>query len=218
MEERLQFVRDALSDRFTMSELCARYGVSRRVGYKWLARYDTDGRRGLVDRSRAPHHCRTRSPMRWPSCSSARARRIPSGARASSCACWLRSIHAFTTGRRRAPSRISSPPVAWCRSAGIAAPRRIPAWSVPRRRRPTTYGPQTSKVSFAPAIGATAIRSPSQISTRAFSSRVVAYSPRRPSRPAPSSSGPSASTGCRSRSAPTTACPSRRKRFTGFRT
>ncbi|HEY4215542.1 MAG TPA: leucine zipper domain-containing protein [Gemmatimonadaceae bacterium] len=57
MEERLQFVRDALSDRFTMSELCARYGVSRRVGYKWLARYETDGRRGLADRSRAPHHC-----------------------------------------------------------------------------------------------------------------------------------------------------------------
>jgi transposase InsO family protein len=57
MDERLQFVRDALSDRFTMSALCARYGVSRRVGYKWLARYDTDGRRGLVNRSRAPHHC-----------------------------------------------------------------------------------------------------------------------------------------------------------------
>ncbi len=32
MDERLQFVRDAASDRFTMSELCARYGVSRRVG------------------------------------------------------------------------------------------------------------------------------------------------------------------------------------------
>jgi transposase InsO family protein len=57
MDERLQFARDALSDRFTMSELCARYGVSRRIGYKWLARYDTEGRRGLVDRSRAPHHC-----------------------------------------------------------------------------------------------------------------------------------------------------------------
>jgi putative transposase len=57
MEERLQFVRDALSDRFTMSELCARYGVSRRIGYKWLARYETEGRRGLVDRSRAPRHC-----------------------------------------------------------------------------------------------------------------------------------------------------------------
>jgi transposase InsO family protein len=57
MDERLQFVRDAVSDRFTMSELCARYGVSRRIGYKWLARYDTEGRQGLADRSRAPHRC-----------------------------------------------------------------------------------------------------------------------------------------------------------------
>jgi transposase InsO family protein len=56
MDERLQFVRDALRDRFTMSELCARYGVSRRIGYKWLARYDAEGRRGLADRSRAPRH------------------------------------------------------------------------------------------------------------------------------------------------------------------
>ena len=57
VEERIRFIGDALSDRFTMSELCARYGVSRRVGYKWLARYEEEGRRGLRDRSRAPHHC-----------------------------------------------------------------------------------------------------------------------------------------------------------------
>jgi len=57
MEERLQFVRDALRDRFTMSALCARYGVSRRVGYKWLARYEAEGRAGLTDRSHVPHHC-----------------------------------------------------------------------------------------------------------------------------------------------------------------
>jgi transposase InsO family protein len=57
MDERLRFVRDALSDRFTMSELCARFGVSRRIGYKWLARYDAEGRPGLADRSRAPRHC-----------------------------------------------------------------------------------------------------------------------------------------------------------------
>ena len=57
MEERERFVRDARSDRYTMTELCARYGVSRRIGYVWLARYETDGRRGLVDRSHAPHHC-----------------------------------------------------------------------------------------------------------------------------------------------------------------
>ena len=55
MDQRLQFVTDALSDRFTMTELCARYGVSRRIGYKWLARFTEDGRRGLADRSRRPH-------------------------------------------------------------------------------------------------------------------------------------------------------------------
>ena len=32
MDERLEFVRAALSDRFTMSELCARYGVSSVMG------------------------------------------------------------------------------------------------------------------------------------------------------------------------------------------
>ncbi len=57
MEERIQFIQDALSDRFAMAELCARYGVSRRIGYKWLARYEEEGRRGLKDRSRAPHNC-----------------------------------------------------------------------------------------------------------------------------------------------------------------
>ncbi|MEO6332459.1 MAG: helix-turn-helix domain-containing protein [Gemmatimonadaceae bacterium] len=62
MDERLQFIQDALSDRFTMSELCARYGISRRIGYKWLERYAEEGRHGLQDRSRAPHHCPHRIP------------------------------------------------------------------------------------------------------------------------------------------------------------
>lgn len=62
MEERLQFVRDAQRDRFTMSELCARYGVSRRVGYKWLARYEAEGRAGLADRSHVPRHCPHKIP------------------------------------------------------------------------------------------------------------------------------------------------------------
>ena len=57
MDERLRFVRDAQRDHFTMSELCARYGVSRRIGYKWLTRYDAEGRTGLADRSHVPHHC-----------------------------------------------------------------------------------------------------------------------------------------------------------------
>ena len=57
MDERLQFILDAQSDRFTMTELCARYGVSRRIGYKWVARFAEEGKRGLADRSRAPHTC-----------------------------------------------------------------------------------------------------------------------------------------------------------------
>jgi len=57
MDERLRFVRDAQRNHLTMSELCARYGVSRRIGYKWLARYDAEGRGGLADRSHVPKHC-----------------------------------------------------------------------------------------------------------------------------------------------------------------
>lgn len=37
-----------------MAELCRRYGISRRVGYKWIGRYELEGLEGLHDRSRAP--------------------------------------------------------------------------------------------------------------------------------------------------------------------
>ena len=57
MDQRLQFIQDAQSDRFTTADLCVRYGVRRRIGSEWLARYAEEGRRGLADRSRAPHSC-----------------------------------------------------------------------------------------------------------------------------------------------------------------
>ena len=57
MDERLQFIQDAQSDHFTMAELCARYGISRRIGYTWLSRFAEEGKRGLANRSRAPHAC-----------------------------------------------------------------------------------------------------------------------------------------------------------------
>ncbi len=57
MDEPLRFIQGTRSDRFTMAELCARFGICRRVGYKRLARFEEECRRGLVDRSRAPHHC-----------------------------------------------------------------------------------------------------------------------------------------------------------------
>ena len=57
MQERERFVADHRRGLFPMTELCARYGVSRKTGYKWLARFDADGRAGLRDRSRAPRRC-----------------------------------------------------------------------------------------------------------------------------------------------------------------
>jgi transposase InsO family protein len=38
-----------------MTVLCERYGISRKTGYKWLARYASAGPAGLQDASRAPH-------------------------------------------------------------------------------------------------------------------------------------------------------------------
>lgn len=51
---RREFVTLALRPESNMAALCRRFGVSRRVGYKWLARYHGHGLDGLHDRSRRP--------------------------------------------------------------------------------------------------------------------------------------------------------------------
>lgn len=56
MEQRCKFVVAHLAGRESMTELCERFGVSRRTGYKWLSRYAKAGFWGLEERSRAPHH------------------------------------------------------------------------------------------------------------------------------------------------------------------
>lgn len=57
VDQREQFITDHRHGLYTMTELCARYGVSRQTGYKWLARYDEGGRPALRERSHAPHAC-----------------------------------------------------------------------------------------------------------------------------------------------------------------
>ena len=54
VEERFKFIVDYRSDDWSMAELCRRYGVSRKTGYKWLERYEKQGMTGLEDQSRAP--------------------------------------------------------------------------------------------------------------------------------------------------------------------
>lgn len=57
VEQRHRFISDHRHGLYTMTELCERYGVSRKTGYKWLARFEEGGRAALRDRSRAPQHC-----------------------------------------------------------------------------------------------------------------------------------------------------------------
>ena len=57
MTERKRFIDDTHRGLFSMTELCARYGISRKTGYKWLDRYDAQGQEGLRDRSHAPEAC-----------------------------------------------------------------------------------------------------------------------------------------------------------------
>ena len=55
VDERMRFVMAIESGDESFAATCRRFGVSRRVGYKWFARYRLDGVSGLSDRSRAPH-------------------------------------------------------------------------------------------------------------------------------------------------------------------
>ena len=54
MEERLQLVMEVREDLGSFTEICARYGVSTKTGYKWIDRYKREGVAGLQDQSRAP--------------------------------------------------------------------------------------------------------------------------------------------------------------------
>src|SRR5690242_13607255 len=54
VEQRTAFVADYHRDVWSMTELCARYAVARKTGYKWLGRHEIAGLAGLADQSRCP--------------------------------------------------------------------------------------------------------------------------------------------------------------------
>jgi transposase InsO family protein len=56
VEERMRFVVAVQKHEESFATVCRRFGVSRRVGYKWLGRFEGEGAGGLFDRSRAPLH------------------------------------------------------------------------------------------------------------------------------------------------------------------
>lgn len=59
VSERKEFVLLASVEGVNFSELCKRFGIARKTGYKWLQRFREEGDKGLVDRSRCPHSFRS---------------------------------------------------------------------------------------------------------------------------------------------------------------
>ena len=63
MDERRKFIKAYRSRAWTMTELCDRFSVSRKTGYKWLRRVDEEGWPGVKDRTRKPKSCPWRTTL-----------------------------------------------------------------------------------------------------------------------------------------------------------
>lgn len=57
MDERKRFIEQRQRSGLSLAELCRRFGISRKTGYKWLERWDAEGPSGLGDQSRRPRGC-----------------------------------------------------------------------------------------------------------------------------------------------------------------
>lgn len=54
MNERVKFIAKYLEGDRSFSELCDRFKISRKTGYKWVNRYDNGGVKALLDKSKRP--------------------------------------------------------------------------------------------------------------------------------------------------------------------
>lgn len=55
MDEKIKFIASVKSGIYSFAEVCRQFGVSRKSGYRLMQRYEAEGERALVARSRAPH-------------------------------------------------------------------------------------------------------------------------------------------------------------------
>ncbi|MGQ0592562.1 MAG: helix-turn-helix domain-containing protein [Gammaproteobacteria bacterium] len=62
MDQRTQFIVDYLRRSLSITELCERYGISRKSGYKWIERYENEGPAGLPSAPERPRICPTQTP------------------------------------------------------------------------------------------------------------------------------------------------------------
>ena len=63
MSLRYEFVLLSLKAGANIAELCRRFGISRKTGYKWRQRFSSGGPAALEDRSRRPRRSPKRTPM-----------------------------------------------------------------------------------------------------------------------------------------------------------
>lgn len=62
MDEKVLFVADCIRGVRSIAQTCRMYGISRKTGYKWLARYRNDGPDALKDRTSRPHNNPAKTP------------------------------------------------------------------------------------------------------------------------------------------------------------
>jgi transposase len=62
VEERMRFITSVNDTEETFTELCARFGISRKTGYKWVERYEVQGAAGLDEGRPVARSCPHRTP------------------------------------------------------------------------------------------------------------------------------------------------------------
>lgn len=54
MEQKVEFIHEWLTQKYTITELCRSFDISRPTAYKLISRYEKMGISGLIEQGRAP--------------------------------------------------------------------------------------------------------------------------------------------------------------------
>jgi putative transposase len=127
LDEKHSFIEEWKRQEEGLAELCRRYEISRQTGYKWLERYQQEGKAGLVERSRAPvHHPQAMPPKVRDELMELRSRHPVGGH--GSCAPTCSARHPKSCGLRPAASETCCEGKDWpIRGGSESGPRRIPS-------------------------------------------------------------------------------------------
>ena len=155
MDERLKFIARLL-DGEKMAGLCREFGISRKTGYKILARYNEVGLEGLTDRSRRPYRHANRLPFQIETLI-VRLKQDKPGWGAPKIRERLARLYPDVQRRRSARCMRCSIAMAWS-SADSGRRNRANGTALSVPASPTTCGAPTTRASSCSPTGAIAIR------------------------------------------------------------